>query len=304
MPLHLPQLTRREFLRRSALASAAIALAPSSYAGIFGKSRDRHTFVFFSDTHIAADPAEIYLKVNMTDHLAACVRELAGWPVRPVAVIVNGDLAYLFGKPEDYARFAKGIQPVRAIAPIHLLLGNHDERENFWQAFPQDMAKVKSVPQRQAAVFSSDRANWFLLDSLEVTDKTPGELGAVQLGWLARELDARLHKPAVVVVHHNPQFPKPTTGLLDSAALMETLAPRRQVKALIFGHTHDWHIAQHESGVHFINLPPTSYAFREGRPSGWVRATLAPDGAEFELRSLDPRHPEHTQAKQLKWRES
>ena len=262
-----------------------------------------HTFVFFSDTHIAADPAEIYLKVNMTDHLAACVRELAAWPVRPMAVIVNGDLAYLFGKPEDYATFAKGIQPVRAIAPMHLLLGNHDERENFWRAFPQDMAKVKTVPQRQAAVFSSDCANWFLLDSLEVTDKTPGELGAVQLGWLARELDARRHKPAVVVVHHNPQFPKPTTGLLDSAALMETLAPRRQVKALIFGHTHDWHIAQHESGVHFINLPPTSYVFREGRPSGWVRATLARDGAEFELRSLDPRHPEHAQVKQLKWRE-
>jgi len=303
MPLDLPQLTRREFLKRAALAGAAVALAPQAHAGIFGKSRDRHTFVFFSDTHIAADPAEIYLKVNMTDHLAACVRELAAWPVRPMAVIVNGDLAYLFGKPEDYATFAKGIQPVRAIAPMHLLLGNHDGRENFWRAFPQDMAKVKAVPQRQAAVFSSDRVNWFLLDSLEVTDKTPGELGAVQLGWLARELDARRHKPAVVVVHHNPQFPKPTTGLLDSAALMETLAPRRQVKALIFGHTHDWHIAQHESGVHFINLPPTSYVFREGRPSGWVRATLTRDGAEFELRSLDPRHPEHAQVKQLKWRE-
>jgi len=303
MPLYLPQLTRREFLKRAALAGAAFALGPQAHAGIFGKSRDRNTFAFFSDTHIAADPAEIYLKVNMMDHLAACVRELAAWPVRPMAVIVNGDLAYLFGKPEDYATFAKGIQPVRAIAPMHLLLGNHDERENFWRAFPQDMANVKAIPQRQAAVFSSDRANWFLLDSLEVTDKMPGELGAVQLGWLARELDARLYKPAVVVVHHNPQFPKPTTGLLDSAALMETLAPRRQVKALIFGHTHDWHIAQHESGVHFINLPPTSYPFKAGRPSGWVRATLARNGAEFELRSLDPHHPEHAQVKQLKWRE-
>ena len=302
MPFYLPRLTRREFLKRSAIASAAIALAPSSYAGIFGKSRDRHTFVFFSDTHIAADPAEIYLKVNMTDRLAACVRELAAWPVRPVAVIVNGDLAYLFGKPGDYATFAKGLQPVRAIAPIHLLLGNHDEREDFWRAFPQDMAKVKSVPQRRAAVFSSDRANWFLLDSLEVTDKTPGELGAAQLGWLARELDSHPTKPAIVVVHHNPQFPKVTTGLLDTAELMDVLAPRRQVKALIFGHTHDWQITQHASGMHFINLPPTSYVFREGRPSGWVRVTLAQDSMEIELRSLDVNHPEHGQVKRLKWR--
>ena len=303
MPVTLPQLTRREFLKRAALAGAAVALAPQAHAGLFGKSRDNHTFAFFSDTHIAGDPAQTYYNVNMADHLAACARELAAWPVKPAAVIVNGDLAFLFGKPDDYATFGRVIEPVRALAPVHLSLGNHDERENFWRAFPHDAAKLKSVRQRQAAVFAGDRANWFLLDSLDVTDKTPGELGAVQLGWLARELDARLHKPAVVVVHHNPQFPKPTTGLLDSAALMETLAPRRQVKALIFGHTHDWHIAQHESGVHFINLPPTGYVFKEGRPSGWVRATLARDGAEFELRSLDPQHPEHAQVKQLKWRE-
>jgi hypothetical protein len=302
MPLHLTQLSRREFLKRAALAGAAVALAPSSYAGLFGKSRDKHTFAFFSDTHIAADPAQIYLNVNMTDHLALCVRELAAWPVKPAAVIVNGDLAYLTGLPGDYATFGKGIESVRAIAPLHLTVGNHDERGNFWQAFPHDAKKLKSVPQKQAAVFSSNRANWFLLDSLEVTGKTPGELGPAQLDWLARELDARPRQPAIVVVHHNPQFPKVTTGLKDSAALMELLAPRRQVKAVIFGHTHDWHIETHASGVHLVNLPPTSYPFHEGRPSGWVRATLARDGAEFELRSLNAKHPEHAQVKKLSWR--
>jgi 3',5'-cyclic-AMP phosphodiesterase len=302
MPITLPQLSRREFLKRAALAGAAVALAPSSYAGLFGKSRDKHTFAFFSDTHIAADPAQIYLDVNMAGHLAACVRELAAWPVKPAAVIINGDLGYLAGLPGDYTTFGKLIEPVRALAPVHLSLGNHDDRENFWQAFPRDATPLKSVPQKQAAVFSSDRANWFLLDSLEATDKTPGELGAAQLDWLARELDARPHQPAVVVVHHNPQFSQVTTGLQDTQALMETLAPRRHAKALIFGHTHDWHIETHASGVHLINLPPTAYPFKAGRPSGWVRATLARDGAEFELRSLDPKHPEHAQVKKLEWR--
>ncbi len=301
MPITLPQLSRREFLKRAALAAAAGAATPSS-AGLFGKSRDKHTFFFFSDTHIAGNTAQTYLNVNMADHLTACVQEIAAWPVKPAAVLVNGDLAYLTGKADDYVSFGKLIEPVRAIALLHLSLGNHDERENFWSAFPQDAAKLQSVPQKQAAVFSSDRANWFLLDSLDVTSKTPGLVGEPQLAWLARELDARPHKPAVVVVHHNPQFPKPTTGLLDSDALMKTLAPRRQVKALIFGHTHDWHITQHASGVHLINLPPTSYAFKEGRPSGWVRATLVRGGMQIELRSLDPKHPEHAQAELLVWR--
>ena len=302
MPITLPQLSRRNFLKRAALAGGAAAVAPQSIAGMFGKSRDKNTFAFFSDAHIAGDMTQTYLNVNMTDHLNTCVRELAAWPVKPAAVIVNGDLAYLTGKPEDYATFGKLIEPVRALAPIHLSMGNHDERENFWNAFPHDATKLKSVPQKQATVFSSDCANWFLLDSLYATSKTPGELGPAQLDWLTHELDARPQKPAIVVVHHNPQFSKGTNGLLDTAELMDALDSRRQVKALIFGHTHDWHVSQHADGIHLINLPPTSYPFKELRPSGWVRCALTKDGADFELRCLDTSHPEHAQVKNLKWR--
>jgi 3',5'-cyclic-AMP phosphodiesterase len=306
MPISLPQLSRREFLKRTALAGAALTVAPEIHAGIFGKSRDKNTFFFLSDTHIAANPAEIFakenIKANMTDQLAAVSHELAAWPVKPAAVIVNGDLAYLTGKPDDYAQFAKAIAPVRALAPLHLTLGNHDERENFWSAFPLDAAKQDSVPQKQISVFEGANANFFLLDSLQFASKTPGEVGSVQLDWLARELDARPQMPAIVFVHHNPQFPKPTTGLLDSDALLAVLAPRKQVKALIFGHTHDWKIWQHASGIHLVNLPPTSYPFHEGRPVGWVRATLAENGMEIELRALDAKHPEHAQPKRLVWR--
>jgi len=302
MPITLPQLSRREFLKRAALAGAAAAFAPLSYADAASKMRDPDTFFFLSDTHIAANPAEVYFKVNMTDNLAACVRELAAWPVKPAAVIVNGDLAYLKGQPEDYATFARGIAPVRALAPIHLSLGNHDEREHFWSAFPQDATKAEAVPEKQASVFSSDRANWFMLDSLALTLKTPGQLGAAQLTWLTHELDARPEKPAIIVVHHNPQFPMVTTGLLDTSALMEVLLPRRHVKAIIFGHTHNWSVTRHEKDIHLINLPPTSYVFLNGRPSGWVRCALAADGMELELRCLDTKHPEHGKTQTLKWR--
>jgi len=306
MPATLPQLSRREFLKRAALAGVGLGLVelvpPKSHAGLFGKSRDKHTFAFFSDTHVAADAALKNNGINMADNLTACVRELAAWPVKPAAVIVNGDLAFKSGRPEDYATFGKLIGPVRALAPAHLSLGNHDEREHFWSAFPHDAAKLKSVPQKQATVFAGERANWFLLDSLDVTDHAPGELGDAQFGWLDRELDLRPNKPAIVVCHHNLQTPDENAGLKDSAALEECFARHRQVKAFVYGHTHNWHVGTHTSGVHLINLPPTGYVFKAGRPSGWVRATLARDGAEFELRSLDPKHPEHAQVKQLQWR--
>jgi hypothetical protein len=301
MPVTVPQLSRREFVKRAALAGAAATLAPHSYAGLFGKPRDRHTFAFFSDAHVAADVKTIHGGVNMADNLSACARELAAWPVKPAALIVNGDLAFSYGKPEDYTTFGNLIHPLRALAPMHLSLGNHDERENFWRAFPQDAARLAAVPNKQAATFSSDRANWFLLDSLDVTTATPGELGTPQLEWLDRELAARPTKPALVVCHH----PVDITGLMglkDSIALEALFLKHRQVKAFIFGHTHNWSIAQHWTDVHLINLPQTAYPFQAGRPSGWVRATLARDGAEFELRCLNPHHPEHGQVTRLKWR--
>ena len=302
MPVTLPQLSRRKFLQRAALVGAATALAPASYAGLFRKSHDRHTFAFFSDTHIAADVSLKHGGVNMAEHFAASVRELAAWPVTPAAVIVNGDLAFKNGLPVDYAAFGNLIEPLRALAPVQLSLGNHDTRENFWSAFPHDATEPSRAFHRQAVVLASDRANWFLLDSLDATNHTPGEIGATQLAWLSRELAARPEKPAIIVAHHNLDTTSDVFGLKDSAALVELFTRHRQVKAFIFGHTHNWHVETHTSGVQLINLPPTGYVFKAGRPSGWVRCTLARDGAEFELRSLDATHPEHAKVQRLDWR--
>ena len=301
MPVTLPQLSRREFLKRAGMAGAAVAVARPSFAGWFSKSRDDHTFALFSDAHIAGDAGLEHGGVNMADNLAACVSELNDWRVRPAALLVNGDLAFTYGKAEDYTTFGKLIHRVRAFAPVHLSLGNHDDRAQFWQAFPEDATRLDTVPDKQVGIISGDRANWFLLDSLDVTASTPGELGRAQLNWLSHELAVRREKPALVVCHH----PLDITGLMglkDSMMLEEMMVRHRQVKAFIFGHTHNWNVAQHPSGVHLINLPQTAYPFEAGRPSGWVRATLARDSMEIELRCVDPHHPEQGQVKLLPWR--
>ena len=306
MPIHLPQLSRRDFLKRAGLAGLALALAPDLQASWFGKRRDRDTIAFFSDCHIAGDATTVFNHVNMADNLTATVREFLEWPVKPASVIVNGDLAYRNGLSPDYQRFGSLIEAARAVAPIHLSLGNHDDRQNFWSAFPRDATLHSQELHRQATVFSTGRANWFLVDSLDLTNHTPGEIGVVQRDWLARELEQRPDKPAIVVGHHNLQFLEfgadSVIGLKDSAEFCDLLARHPQVKAFIFGHTHDWHVETHASGVHLINLPPTAYVFQAGRPSGWVRATFNRHGADFELRSLDKQHSEHGQIKQLTWR--
>ena len=80
------------------------------------------------------------------------------------------------------------------------------------------------------------------------------------------------------------------------------LLPRRQAKALFFGHTHDWTVRERE-GLHLVNLPPTAYVFFEGKPSGWVDLRLGEAGGVLELRCLDRNHRQHGERVELAWRE-
>lgn len=302
MPITLPQISRRKFLKRAALAGAATAVATYAQAGWFGKPRDQHTFFFFSDTHVAADPTAVKNGVNMADNLAACVRASAAWSIRPAAVIVNGDLAQRDGQPGDYATFAQIVLPLRTIAPVYLTLGNHDERENFRQALPRDGSVLKALPQKQATGLRSRYANWFLLDSLDVTDASNGSVGAAQWDWLESQLAASSGKPAIIVIHHGFKTESFNSGLDDGERLEKIFSEYPQVKAFVHGHQHDWHISRHSTGVQIIGLPPTAYIFKSGRPNGWVRCSLAADGAEFELRASDEKHPEHGRIQRLAWR--
>jgi 3',5'-cyclic AMP phosphodiesterase CpdA len=186
--------------------------------------------------------------------------------------------------------------------PVHLTLGNHDNRERFWEVLPAEKAANRPVPDKQASLLKTPRANWFMLDSLERTRYTPGMVGKEQLDWLAAALDQNSGKPAMVLVHHNPGLIEGRIGgLQDSEALFKVIRPRRQVKACIFGHTHDWHVHQHESGIHLINLPPVSYVFEKGKPSGWVRANVKDDHMQIELRCV-VKHPLNGEVKTLGWR--
>jgi hypothetical protein len=183
--------------------------------------------------------------------------------------------------------------------PVHLALGNHDHRGRFWEALPAE--SPPAVAEKHVLALDAPRAAIYLLDSLDVTDKTPGVLGEAQLAWLAGKLDAAPEKPALVFVHHNPDEKANPTGLTETKAVLDLLLPRRQVKALVFGHTHNWANTQRD-GLHLVNLPPVAYPFAPGKPSGWVDLRLGERGGMFELRSIDPSHRQHREKLDLAWR--
>ncbi len=308
MPVYLPPITRRRFLKNS-LAVSAVAAAGGCAVNEFSVRGD--SWALLSDTHIAADPNTVHSNVNMARNLQRVTQEALAWPEPISGALINGDLAYDSGAPADYAAFLDLIEPMRKRGwPIYLSLGNHDHREHFWSAMPRQKATEAGLPDRQITIIRAPHANWFVLDSLIKTLEIPGNLGEAQREWLARVLDQNADKPALVAVHHNPN-PKiaPGTapaakphGLEDTEELLAILRPRLHVKAYFFGHTHRWSVSADDSGLHLINFPPVAYVFQPGQPSGWVYAAINPQGASIEIRCLDRTHAEHGRVVDLKWR--
>ncbi len=300
MPIHLPPISRRQFLVRSLAAGAGLALSPRLAAAT--RPADANSWALLADTHLAADRALLERGINMTDHFTSVSRELLSLPKRPAGVFIIGDCAFDSGEKGDYGVLTDLLEPLRQDQmPIHLALGNHDNRERFWEALLAEKAAKRPLADKQAALLRTSRANWFILDSLEKTLSTPGLLGHEQLDWLAKSLDSNRNKPALVLIHHNPGI-SGNMGLKDTLALLEVIRPRRQVKAYIYGHTHAWKVEQDPSGIHLINLPPVAYVFHEGDPAGWVHATLEPKGLRLELRCVDLTHKAHGQVVALTWR--
>jgi 3',5'-cyclic AMP phosphodiesterase CpdA len=300
MPVYLPPIPRREFLRRSLLAGAGLLTAPRLLSA--GEAVDPHAWALLADTHIAANPGEVRRGIVMARHFEQVSTEILALRQPPAGALIAGDLALNSGELCDYTTLRRLLTPLRAgPGSLHLALGNHDHRGHFLAAFPETTIRERPLATHVVAVVRAARANWFLLDSLEKTLATPGWLGETQLAWLARALDANARKPAIVVLHHNLDASS-SGALKDTPALLEVLRPRRQVKACVFGHTHVWKHWTDESGIHLINLPPVAYVFREGEPSGWVQATLESRAMTLELRCVDPSHSRHGEKVRLDWR--
>lgn len=230
MPIHLPPISRRRFLAASVATGAGLITRGWSFGSdVADGATDPNRIALLSDTHIAADVTKVARDINMADHLRQACREIAHLASKPAHVLLNGDFAFNSGESPDYATGVKLLEPIRTTGvPIHIGLGNHDNRERFWEALPKEHRVDAPLKEKHVAMIETPRANWLMLDSLKVTLEIPGVVGPEQLGWLSKTLDSHADKPALVMVHHNPVAEtdsKKTGGLLDTAAFARCAQP-------------------------------------------------------------------------------
>jgi 3',5'-cyclic-AMP phosphodiesterase len=244
--------------------------------------------------------------IQADDGFREARKQILALPVRPSGLLIAGDCTNL-GRPVDYAALHELLRPLeKARITVRLAVGNHDIRENLKAAFP----KQKFLPitsddgkpvAKLASIWETPKANFFFLDSAIKRGTSAGEIGRPQLAWLAKELDARPDKPAIIVAHHHPDPLGKLSGFSDAMAFFNVVLPRKQVKAYIFGHTHRWGVTE-ISGVHFINLPTTAWVVDSTWPRGFATLRLRPDGATLTLHTLDRKDARDGQKSELAWR--
>jgi len=298
MPVSLAPLTRRQFL---ASASAGVLVVRPAAAA----NADPHRVALLSDPHTPEKATTTDRDCNMADRLKQVAGEVAKLEPPPACAVIDGDLAHKTGTALEYATFGKLIEPVRAAGiPLHLTLGNHDHFDRFAAALDTLRPQDRPVDGKQVLVVELKRANLFVLDSFDPNNASGGILGESQLKWLAKALDARRDKPALVFAHHPLQFGPvkgKASGVADTESLWPLLKDRPQVKGYVFGHTHTWKLAE-KDGIHLINLPAIGYPFAKAEVTGWVDVRLLEHGAKLTVRAIDTRHAKHDATAELTWR--
>ncbi|MEJ7603604.1 MAG: phosphodiesterase [Kofleriaceae bacterium] len=221
-----------------------------------------------SDLHITAGEL-IYGRVDTAQFLARAVSKLR--EIRPAAVIVTGDLVE-GGTVGEYDRLRGLLAPLDV--PVHLLLGNHDDRAAFRNVFGGG----------EFIQFTFDVGPLRVI-ALDTND--PGEPGgrlcATRLDWLATQLATAGDRPVILALHHPPFV----TGLpamdacglaeADAEALVAIVARHPRIERVICGHVHRPMTTRFAHTV-AMTSPSVAHQFGlvlDGRP---LAMTLEPPG--------------------------
>lgn len=186
-----------------------------------------------TDIHLGFDPdnpAEFNRK-----RLDQVLRLLTGMNPMPDLLLATGDLVDR-GDSESYRRLknALSICPF----PVWPCVGNHDQRDNLAEHFPE-------IPMPDGFVqyeVDAGRLRFLVIDTLE-EGRHGGAFCETRARWLRERLAEQPDRDTVIVMHHPPVDVGIEWMATDPeepwvALFAETIAGHTQVKGIICGHLH------------------------------------------------------------------
>ena len=230
-------------------------------------------FVVMSDLHLMPE-GELSMTLDTGARLEQAIDAVVARYADADFCVLAGDLADL-GQAAAYERLKTII--ARLPIPVHITLGNHDNRPAFLEVFGQGFAAAETG--KVDKVIDSKGYRIILLDSSE-PGRVDGVLEAVQLDWLRARLAEALDRPVIVVLHHNANalhIRSDDISILEPAAFIAALKTHPDIRQVIAGHVHvtstaSWH------GMNFTTLAGGHYSvsFNVDQPEAPIRRIDGP----------------------------
>ena len=244
-------LSRRSFLFGMASAGVLGACGCSGVGILARPKKDCTLVALLSDCHIGNWHSPKYQGVKFAD----CIARVLALDPLPAKMIIPGDLAYLWGRKEDYSLAHDLLRPVVDLGiEVTIGMGNHDRRENFLEYWPE-YADRSPVKDRIVSKIRGEFFDYIMLDSLDQPkekDKwiTPGALDDVQREWLRAEC-AEAKRPLLVLAHHPAgELGEPGKGCSNRSArkfgeiLMGAKDAPTRCCGYVHGHDHEWYVTR------------------------------------------------------------
>lgn len=190
-------------------------------------------FVVLSDLHLGPRGAAVNgldTGARLSEAVATINRDHAD----AAFVLVAGDLADR-GEVEAYHHLRERLSALTV--PVHLTLGNHDDRAAYLSVFGTDLDDAQG---RVSSTHDAGDYRVILLDTSE-PGLVGGRLCAGRLDWLAARLDEAADRPVIVVQHHhaNPlSLPVDEIILEDADRYVAVLKRHDDIRQVIAGHVH------------------------------------------------------------------
>lgn len=187
-----------------------------------------------TDIHLGFDPdnpAEFNRK-----RLDQVIAHLARPGHAPDLLLATGDLVDR-GDGDSYRRLRNALS--LCAFPVWPCVGNHDVRATFAEYFPEIPLADGFV---QYEVPGTGDLRLLVIDTLE-EGRHGGAFCATRAAWLSARLAEAPARPTVIVMHHPPievgiDWMDGGPDEAWARLFAETIAPHRQVRAVICGHLH------------------------------------------------------------------
>lgn len=191
-------------------------------------------FIHLTDPHLVA-PGDTLHGIDPLQRLRECLSHIAANHKDAEFCVITGDLADQ-GDAEAYRALHEELKgfPLKT----HLLLGNHDHRENFLTAFPN---KSRDAHRFVQSTLSIECGDFLFLDTLDQGQYT-GLYCEARRSWLSGALSEAKNRDIFLFMHHPPfRIGMPqidSISLANPNKFAEIIDSDDRIRHLFFGHVH------------------------------------------------------------------